>query len=102
MPSVVPVMVVSTVLFTIGTVVVPAVIVPVGVDNAPWSGFHDHYTRWWRWCVIIPVTMPVAIVVAGVVRTVGTGGNRYSCDQCYYDRQQNSVLSHGSSSFCTV
>ena len=72
MTAIVSIMVVPVVLFAVSPVIVSAVTVTVGIDNASRRRFYNHNTRWW-WRMVIPVTMPVAIVIALVVRTIGTG-----------------------------
>ena len=73
MTAIVSVMVVMAVLLTVSTVIMTAVPVAVGVDNPRWRRFYHNYTRWrWR-SVIVPVTMPVTIVIARFVGTIGTG-----------------------------
>lgn len=100
MVAIVSIMIVVAVLLTVSTVVMAAVPVAVGMyDPRRWR---HHYYTWRGWGgVIMSVTMPVAIVIARPVGAVGTGGNRNDCDQGKHDRQQNTVLFHGSSSFCT-
>lgn len=71
MAAVVPIVVVPAILFAVRLVVVPAVTVAIGINNASRRRFYNHNTWWWR--MVIPVTMPVAIVIARVVRTIGTG-----------------------------
>lgn len=72
MTAVVSIMVVPAILFAVNPVVVPAVTVAVGIDNASRRRFYYHNTRWW-WCIVIPVTMPVAVIIARIIRAVGTG-----------------------------
>ena len=72
MAAVVPIVVVPAVLFAVRLVVVPAVTVAIGINNASRCRFYNHNTRWW-WRMVIPITMPVAIIIARVVRTIGTG-----------------------------
>ena len=72
MAAIVSVMVVVTVLLTVSTVIMTAVLVAVGMyDSRRWR--HHYHTRWWRRSVIVPVPMPVAIIIARFVGTIGTG-----------------------------
>ena len=71
MTAVVSIMVVPAILFAVNPVVVPAVTVAVGIDNASRRRFYYHNTRWW--CIVIPVTMPVAVIIARIIRAIGTG-----------------------------
>ena len=73
MAAIVAIMIVPAVLFAVSPVVMPAVTVAVGINNAARRRFHNHNTGWWRWSMIMPVTMPVAVVIARIVRTIGTG-----------------------------
>jgi len=71
MAAIVSVMVVVAILLAVSTVVMAAVPVAVGMYD-PWRGRHHYYTWWWRG-VIVPVTMPVAVIIARLVGTIGTG-----------------------------
>ena len=73
MAAIVSVVVVVAVLFTVRLVVMPAVTVALGIDNASRRRLHDHNTRWRRGRMIVPVTVPVAIVIARIIRAVSTG-----------------------------
>jgi hypothetical protein len=73
MTAIVSIMVVPAILFAVNPVIVPVVPVAIGVYNPPWCRFY-HYNTWWRrGPMIIPVTMPVAIVIARIIGTIGTG-----------------------------
>ena len=72
MAAIVSVMVVVAVLFAVSTVIMATVSVTVGMYD-PRRRRHHYYTRWRWWSVIVPVTMPVAIVIARLVGTIGTG-----------------------------
>lgn len=73
MAAIVSIMIVPAVLLAVSLVIMPAVTMAVGINNAARCRFHHHNTRWRRWCMVIPVTMPVAVVIARIVRTIGTG-----------------------------
>lgn len=100
MAAIVSVMVVVAVLFAVSAVVVPTVPVAVGINDPRRCRSHHYYWRR-RGSMIVPVTMPVTIVITRLVGTIGAGRNRNGCDQGDHDRQQDTVLFHGSSSFCT-
>lgn len=71
MATVVSVMVVPVVLFAVNAVVMSPVSVAVGIYDTVRCGFNYH-DAWWRG-IIIPVTVPVAIVIARMIRTISTG-----------------------------
>ncbi|PSL29226.1 hypothetical protein CLV60_10561 [Dyadobacter jiangsuensis] len=72
MAAIVSVVVVVAVLLTVSMVVMTTVLMPVGMyDPRRWR--HHYYTWRRRGCVIAPVTMPVAIIIARLVGTIGTG-----------------------------
>ena len=73
MAAIVPIVVVPAILFAVRLVVMPPVTVAVGIDNASRCRLHDHYTRGWRGRMVVPITVPVAIVIARIIRAVGTG-----------------------------
>jgi len=73
MAAVVPVVVIPTILFAVSPVVVPAVMMAVGINNASRCRFYDYNTRRRRGNIVISVTMPVAIVIARIIGTISTG-----------------------------
>lgn len=72
MAAIVSVVVIMAVLLAVSTVVMATVLVAVGMYD-PWRRCHHYHTWWWRGSVIAPVTMPVAIIIARLVGTIGTG-----------------------------
>jgi len=73
MAAVVSVMVVPAGLFAVSLVIMPAVMVAIGIYDSRRCRSYYYHTRW-RWgCMIVPVTMPVAIVIARIIGTIGTG-----------------------------
>jgi len=95
-------MVIPAVLLAVSPVVMPAVPVTVGVYDPSGCWFYHYDTRWRRWNVIVPVTMPVAIVITRFIGSIRTGGYGDGCDHRHDDPQHYSVCFHGSSSFCTI
>jgi hypothetical protein len=73
MTAIVSVMVVAAVLFAVNPVVSPVMPVTIGIYNPARCRFYHYNTRWRRGCMVVPVTMPVAIVIARVIGTIGTG-----------------------------
>ena len=73
MAAIVSVVVVPAVLSAVRLVVMPAVTVAVGIDNTSRRRLHDHNPWWWRGRMIVPVTVPVAIIIARIIRAVSTG-----------------------------
>lgn len=72
MTAIVPIMVVPAILFAVNPVILPVVPLAIGINNPPWCRFY-HYNTWRRGGMIIPVTIPVAIVIARIIGTIGTG-----------------------------
>ncbi|GGN10249.1 hypothetical protein GCM10010967_52640 [Dyadobacter beijingensis] len=71
--AVVSVVVVTAILLAVYAVVMPAVMVTVGIYDPPWDWFYHHNARWRRGGVVVPVSMPVAVVIARIVGAVGAG-----------------------------
>jgi hypothetical protein len=73
MAAVVPVMVVPAILLAVNPVVVPVMPMAIGIYNPPRCRFYHDHTWWRRRRMVVPVPMPVAIIIARVVGTIGTG-----------------------------
>ncbi|MGV3601063.1 MAG: hypothetical protein ACO1N1_07645 [Dyadobacter fermentans] len=60
-------------MFAISPVVVAVMAVTVGIYDATRRWFYHNHTWWRRRGMVMPVTVPVAVVVTGIVGSVGTG-----------------------------